>query len=193
MWALDLGYTNRSTLLLLIALSFCAQLLAAQALPPQKRIRRQYPITQLSSVREKVPDPPLLASFSRATLPQRPQHRWESDPKVASLTAQPRSYRQPVNFNLLLPPSSGKLPSWTKDADRDRPIPNGAISDRASVPSAFATTYPTTDQGTVNLFTDPQDFARRLPGIGPIVDRVLKQSEAHPRLTRVIKSIQPQF
>jgi hypothetical protein len=188
MRALNLGFTNRSTLLLLIVLSFCAQILSAQALPPQKRIRHQNAITPLSSVREKVPDPPPLASIARAALPQHPDHPWEGDPKIASFTAQPRSDRQRVNFNLLLPPSSGKLPSWTADADRDRAIP-----DRDFNPSAFAATYPATEQGTVNPFIDPQYYARRIPGVGPIVDRVLKQSEAHPRLTRLLKSIQPQF
>ncbi len=188
MRAFDLGYRNRSTLLLLIVIAFCAQLLVAQALPTQKRARRHYPIAPLSAVREKVPDPPLLASLTLTALPQRPEHAWRSDPKLASFIPEPRSYRQPVNFNLLLPPSSGKLPSWAKGADRDRGVP-----DRDSIPSAFATTYPAGDQGTVSPFIDPQYYARRIPGVGPIVDRVLKQSEAHPRLTRLLKSIQPQF
>lgn len=188
MRAFDRGCRTRSTLLLLIVLLFCVQHVLAQAPPPQERIRRPQTIAPLYAVRERVPDPPLLASLSRSALPRRPQHSWVSDSKTASFSPPLKSYRQPVNFNLLLPPSSGKVPSWTKDADRDRAIP-----DRGFVPSAFATTYPATDQGTINLFTDPQDFARHLPGIGPIVDRVLKQSEAHPRLTRVIKSIQPQF
>jgi hypothetical protein len=190
MRALDLVCTNRPTFLLLIVLLFCAQLLSAQALPRQKRIGRQYPIAPLSSGREKVPDPPLLASFA---LPQRSEHTWESDPKITSFTAHPSSNRQAVNFNLLLPPSSGNPPSWTRDAIGERTVANRAIPDRDDIPSAFASTYPTTDQGTANPFIDPQYYARRIPCVGPIVDRVLKQSEAHPRLTRVLMSIQPQF
>ena len=197
MRALNLGYPNRSTLLLLIVLLFCAQLLPAQAVSPQKRFRREYPITPIAPVPEKVLDPPLLASFARIALPQRPGHPWESDSKTASFTPQPGASREAVNFNLLLPPSSGRLPSWMKGADqgvdRDRAVPVRAVPDRDFIPSAFAPTHPTNSQGTVNPFIDPQRYARRIPGVGPIVDRVLKQSEAHPRLTRVLESIQPQF
>jgi hypothetical protein len=185
---LNLGYVNRKTLLLLIMLSFCAQFLSAQAVPKRKRPRRQHTIALTSSVRERVPDPPLFASLSRAALPQRPERSWESSSKAASFTAQPRSYRQTVNFNLLLPPTYGKLPSWTKNVATGKAV---VASDL--IPSVFASTSPTIDEGPVNPFIDPQYYARRIPGVGPIVDRVLKQSKAHPRLTRVLRSIQPQF
>jgi len=133
MQVLNFGHTNHSTLLLLIALSVCAQLLPAQSLPPQKRIRRPYQITPPPSLREKIPDPPLLASFSRSALPQRPQPPWLTDENPGSFTARSKSYRQPVNVNLLLPSSSGTLPSWTAGADKNRTLP-----DRDSIASTFA-------------------------------------------------------
>lgn len=184
----NLGYVNRETLLLLLVLSFCAQFLSAQAVPRRKRPHRQLTTALTSLARERVPDPPLFASLPRAALPQRPERSWESTPQAASFTGQSRSYRQAVNFNLLLPPTYGKLPSWTKNAGTGK-----AVLARDSIPSAFAFSSATTDEGPVNPFIDPQYYARRIPGVGPIVDRVLKQSKAHPRLTRVLRSIQPQF
>jgi len=94
-----------------------------------------------------------------------------------------------VNFNLLLPPSPGRLPVWTTVPNKE-----GSLFDRDLIaPPAFSVIPPAPVQGKVNPFVDPQYYARRIPGVGPIVDRVLKQSQSHPRLTRVLKSIQPQF
>jgi hypothetical protein len=200
MRALNLWWINPTTILFFICLSCGVNLLSAQATSPRKRIRRTHAIAPFSSIREEANLEEVLqaevdhrtfpAAFSYPALPQRPEHQWERAPTTTtSLLASPRSSRQPVNFNLLLPPRSGKRPSWTTDASTGNAVPDRDLMS----PSAFASSLPTPDQETVNIFNDPQDYARRIPGVGPIVDRVLKQSKAHPRLTRILKSIQPQF
>jgi hypothetical protein len=200
-----------ATTLLLVLASLFPFPLSAQTQTPRKLIQRQRTIGTVSSGREKVDDPPVLAS-SRISLPQRSDHPWVNEPQIKS-SASSESNRSPVNLNLLLPLASAKLPAWTtntnKDANtpedasradvkrndmsRDRDDANAVSNHDLIVATAFAPPVQSNDRETAKYFTDPQYLAHRIPGVGSIFDRVLKESKAHPKLTRVLESIQPQF
>jgi len=91
--------------------------------------------------------------------------------------------RRLINFDLLLPAASEKFTSAA--AIRD-------ASDR-DLPTSFGSEPAPPDRQIPDRFNDPQFYTRRIPGVGPIVDRVFQESKAHPRLTRLIKLIQPKF
>jgi len=199
-----------ATTLLLVLASLFPSPLSAQTQSPRKLSRLQHTIAAVSSDREKVDDPPMLASFSRIALPQRPDHLWVTEPQIKTSTS-PESNHASVNLNLLLPPTSARLPAWTTNTNKDANTPkdasrgdvnrsdmnrdeDNAVSNHdLIVPSAFAPAVQTNDHETAKYFTDPQYLAHRIPGVGSIFDRVMKESKAHPKLTRVLESIQPQF
>jgi hypothetical protein len=107
---------------------------------------------------------------------------------LSAAVAPTASFRQSVNFNLLLPPTTEKLfssaPTSTSPRDLILPATFAELSDRSSDESA---------SHLAERLNDPGFYAHHIPGAGPIVDRVLKESKAHPRLTRVLEFIQPQF
>ncbi|MFZ3343214.1 MAG: hypothetical protein WA213_20215, partial [Terriglobales bacterium] len=143
-------------------------------------------------LREEPTGYPLVASFSRIAVTTGPERPWESEPQLASF-GPPESSRQPVNLNLLLPPSPARLSSSTINTNAEKEIDIAAPDRELIIPFTFASTSPTRNHQSLDRFNDPQFYARHIPGVGPLVDRVLKQSKAHPLLTRVLKSIQPQF
>jgi hypothetical protein len=186
-----------ATTLLLVLASLFPHPLLAQTQTPRKLSHLQHTIAAVSSGREKVDDPPVLASFSRIALPQRPDHLWVTEPQIKTSTSSESNHAS-VNLNLLLPPTSARLPAWTTDTNKDVNTPKDASRGDVSnhdliVRSAFAPTIQSNDHETAKYFTDPQYLAHRIPGVGSIFDRVMKESKAHPKLTRVLESIQPQF
>jgi hypothetical protein len=98
----------------------------------------------------------------------------------------PASGRNSVNLNLLLPRRNQRH-SWISGND-------GALRGREiAAASVFASAAPKPAPDNSARFNDPQFYTRRIPGVGPIVHRILEESKAHPRLTRVLQSLQPQF
>jgi hypothetical protein len=210
MRAFNPGRPHPATILFLILATLFACPLSAQTQSSRKLIHRERALATISSSLEKVDDPPVLVSFSRISLPQRPDHLWTTEPQITPF-ASSKSNRSSVNLNLLLAPASAKLPAWrtntNKDAitlndmnrddiDRDGikwTEGNAASNHHLIVNSAFAPTVQSSDHEMAKYFSDPQYLAHRIPGVGSLVDRVMKQSKAHPKLTRVLESIQPQF
>jgi hypothetical protein len=175
------------SLVLLFLTLVLTHILPAQTRVWQKATHHFAAAESHSSFTQKVPDQPLFASRSHLALAPFSGPR-ENSPLFAAVAPAPASYHQPVNLNLLLPPSTERLFF----------SPPASTSARGLIlPSGFAEpSDPSNDEAAIrftNRLNDPQFYARHIPGAGPIVDRVLKESRAHPRLTRVLGFIQPQF
>ena len=183
MWGLSRWRSART--LFLIVLLFCAPLLRAQTRLPHKTVGQRQATVFPASLAQKTSDLPLLASFSHNGFLRIPQYPRDSAPQMTTLTPPPAASPQTVNFNLLLPSPAGKFTSFA--------AAKTSLERNSSSPSAFATNAPASDDETTSHFADPEYFTRHIPGVGPIVERVLQQSKAHPRLTRVIQAIQPRF
>jgi len=98
-----------------------------------------------------------------------------------------------VNLNLLLPPSTERLFSSASASTSPRDF---ILSNAFAEPSRRSPSGRSNDdaaQRFADRLNDPEFYAHHIPGAGPIVDRVLKESRAHPHLTRVLEFIQPQF
>lgn len=86
-----------------------------------------------------------------------------------------RSYRTAVNLNMLL--------SKVSEHRENKNI-------------SFAPTYAPnneTSSSQVNQWDDPEYFAHHMPLVGGLAVRVLKESKAHPHVTRVLQVIHPEF
>ena len=183
MWGLTVSSANAAILLLL---SLCPGIVAAQP-PPWQRPHQQR--ARAYSLRESAPDLPLRASLSLSFLPPRALERLsENVPQVPSFEP-PTSYHQTVNFNLLLPRGiSTRFASRGPDESRaDRSLPATSAFAQDSAPAG------SNRDAFLNRWNDPQFYARHIPGVGPVVERMFQESRAHPRLTRVIELLQPQF
>jgi hypothetical protein len=137
-----------------------------------------------------VPDPPLLASISHLELVPLSEPRRNASFSSAGMPPA-ASVHQSVNLNLLLPPTMENLASATATTKPTRASARDLI-----LPSAFAEPSAlSTDEAArfASRLNDPQFYARHIRGVGPIVDRLLKESKAHPHITRVLESLQPQF
>jgi hypothetical protein len=98
-----------------------------------------------------------------------------------------------VNLNLLLPSSTERLFSSASASTSPRDL---ILSNAFAEPSGRSPSGRSNDdaaQRFADRLNDPEFYAHHIPGAGPIVDRVLKESRAHPHLTRVLEFIQPQF
>lgn len=186
---LGLSYSvSRSTpllgLVLLLLTLVLTHVLPAQTRSARRAIRHTDLATRSFGM-QSVPDP-LLASFSRRELAPLSELRPSEAPSTAVMATP--SFHQPVNLNLLLAPTTEK---WSTSASACT-SPRDLI-----VPSAFAEPSERSSDEAANRLAehlnDPKFYAHHIPGAGPIVDRVLKESKAHPRLTRVLEFIQPQF
>jgi hypothetical protein len=86
-----------------------------------------------------------------------------------------KSYRTAVNLNLLFPKVS-----------------EHQGNQNTSFAPTFASNYATSSWG-VNQSDDLEYFAHHMPLVGGLAVRVLKESKAHPHVTRVIQAIHPEF
>jgi hypothetical protein len=127
---------------------------------------------------------PLVASFAHKTAPVGFKRSW-AEPVTTLFVPSVGADRQLVNFGLLLP-ANADHPRLSKPAE-------GMPTREAVFSSSFVSDPAPPDRQIPDRFNDPQFYTRRIPGVGPIVDRVFEESKAHPRLTRVIKMIQPKF
>jgi hypothetical protein len=176
-------------------------LVLTHILPAQTRVARKATHhsepTSRSVLAQTVPEPPLLASFSHRELVPLSEPR--PSESLSAAVAPTASFRQSVNLSLLLPPTTRKFASAT--------VANETTPARTSVrgliqPSVFAEPSGRSNPSRSNddaaqrfadRLNDPEFYAHHIPGAGPIVDRVLKESKAHPHLTHVLEFIQPQF
>jgi hypothetical protein len=192
MWGVS--HSSRSAVFVLyLSLLLYAQL-PAQSRAPHKAISHAtaFPsafVQSRSSNAEPTPASPFAPSFSHGALPGGFRRSWieRSSIEQSSIrfTPSPESRRQAVNFALLLPATSKEF----KSATATRTAPDRGLI----LPTSFGSEPPPPDRQIPERFNDPQFYTRRIPGVGPIVDRVFEESKAHPRLTRVIKMIQPKF
>jgi hypothetical protein len=127
---------------------------------------------------------PLVASLAHTRAPVGFKRSW-AEPVRTPFVPSVGAHRQLVNFGLLLP-ANADHPRLSKAAE-------GTTDRDPTLLSSFAPEPAPPDRQIPDRFNDPQFYARHIPGVGPIVDRVFEESKAHPRITRVIKMIQPKF
>jgi hypothetical protein len=179
-------------LLLLLALVL-THLLPAQTRSTRKAIRHTELNEAHSFSPQTVPDPPVLASFSRRQLA--PLSETRPSESLSATAAPTASLHQSVNLNLPLAPSTER--ERTEKEKWSTSVPSNASSRNLIFPSNFAEPSDRSTDDAANRLAerlnDPEFYAHHIPGAGPIVDRVLKESKAHPHLTRVLEFIQPQF
>jgi hypothetical protein len=73
--------------------------------------------------------------------------------------------------------------------EADRVIPDREVA----TGSAFASSRPAPAHSMADRLNDPEFYARHLPGVGPIIEKMIQTSKAHPRLTHAFEVIQPDF
>lgn len=188
MWGLSLS--RWAVIPLWLLLSSSAPLLA-QSRSPRKAIfssrAKPSPLSEESRSRFGRSDSnfPLMASFAH-TAPPVAFRRSRTETRTALFASSIGVHRQLVNFSLLLPANADHL-------ILSKAVEGAADRDPTLSSSSFASKPPPPDRQIPDRFNDPQFYTRHIPGVGPIVDRVFEESKAHPRLTRVIKMIQPKF
>ena len=92
------------------------------------------------------------------------------------------SYHSPVNLKLLLPPTQPRFGATEEKRDTVAHLQTPQFVDAPSVarePNPHA--------------NDPEYYARHVPVVGGLVSHVLEQSKAHPRVTRVLQVVHPEF
>jgi hypothetical protein len=97
----------------------------------------------------------------------------------------PGSSRVAVNLDLLGSGSSSG-PEWGTGK-------GPSVARISSARTEFAPSYPTVHDSPINRGGDLEYYAHHVPVFGPLMQHVLNQSKAHPRLTRVFEVIQPQL
>lgn len=105
----------------------------------------------------------------------------------SSALKSPAEFSRPGSFKLL---ASFIAPSARFEADHvvpDRELGTG------SAWSAFAPTRPAPAHNVSDRLNDPEFYAHHLPGVGPIIEKMIQTSKAHPRLTHAFEVIQPDF
>lgn len=159
-----------------LALSLCsAPGLAAQASSPTKttHLKRAMPRSNPLRKIKTQKSLPVIAEMTLNAPEQLP-----TEPQITF--GAPDSYHSPVNFKLLLPPAQ---------------TPSGVAQARdvvARVPgSQFAEVADAREGNTQH--DDPAYYARHVPVVGGLMLHVLQQSKAHPRVTRVLQVIHPEF
>jgi hypothetical protein len=193
-------YSSRSAPLYGLVLLFLT-LLLTHILPAQSRMTRKAthhtePASR-SVVAQTVPEPPLLASFSHRE--SAPLSELRPSASLSAALAPTASFHQSVNLGLLLPPTTGRFASPTtanettsaSNSVRDLILPSAFAEPSGRSPSSRSNDDAA--QRFADRLNDPEFYAHHIPGAGPIVDRVLKESKLHPHLTRVLEFIQPQF
>jgi hypothetical protein len=123
-----------------------------------------------------------MASLYSAARPAFPSYAEDHESRLPSFKPPPDAHRDAVNLDLLLPPRSSSTSS-----------PGGeTLSERDRIASLAFEANPS-GRASSGQWNDPQFYTRHIPALGPIVQKVLQKSKEHPRLTRVLESLQPQF
>ena len=163
-----------------------ADLAWAQNQPPIEQ--SVAPIFDIAELHVPVPEAKILppSSFS-AGLP----------PILVTNKSQPRSQTRffiaPTSYHQLLIDhiATLNLRQFTGTAE-SQSSGNYFIGGTPNKAFAFEPAYLKPSNPTINGASDMDDYGR-LPFVGPIVLRVAQQAEVHPRITRVLMTLRPQF
>lgn len=168
--------TSAATLLIVMGVGLP---LPAQKLAAHKSVHPRHASAARSSP-QKPPDALLMASLSIPAQPALPVYT-PADPKpIASFAPAHDSHRTAVNLNLLLAQNAFSSPGERAAFERDQ-----------AAAQAFESSPP--DHTSSGHSDDPQFYTRHIPGVGPVVEKMMEKSKEHPKLTRVLESLQPQF
>ena len=187
------------------ALPFAMMLLLfAPLLPAQVRWPRELvPLRRMAApIAKKVAKPQELPSLAYM-MPLSLGRENSSLSRVSSYTLPAKSYRVPVNFDLLLPQplrtaevgaKTAELGVRTADlAATENRFLSQASSDRLTFAPTYASDFTAVPAEAANHGGDPEYYARHIPLVGGLAMHLLQQSKAHPRITRVFQVIQPQL
>lgn len=130
-----------------------------------------------------------LVAFADTAGPLRPSLEFERQSRPVFSTQHPESYRVPVNLKLLAP-GTDSTASWQDMQVIFAPVEFARVM---SARAEFSPAEPVVQDEPVNRGDDLEYYAHHVPVVGPIMQHVLNQSKAHPRLTRVFEVIQPQL
>ncbi len=96
----------------------------------------------------------------------------------------PPEFARPSTFN-----TRASFNSQSARFDPDHLVPDGDLM----ASSAFAPSPAPPHDNIADRLNDPEFYAHHIPGVGPIMEKVIQKSKAHPRLTHVFEVIQPEF
>jgi hypothetical protein len=108
----------------------------------------------------------------------------------AALTPPPVSYRPAVNLGLPLPDTPGTTRVGAQETYRHGIFSIGRMK---LGPFTFRPTYTAADRQIIHHDDELEYYAHHVPLVGGIMLQALHQSKIHPRVTRVLETIQPQF
>ena len=185
-----------------LATFFCGLLLSAHLVSAQVVAKREHinlaPSHQRISIQRaarrlplarKSPRSEKLVAFADTTGPLRPTTQFEHPSQADFFAPQPESYRVPVNLNLLSPSTASSAGSRGTGGVLSAELMN-ARREFAADPVGRITSD---REETANHIDDLEYYAHHVPVVGPLMQHVLNQSKAHPRLTHFFEVIQPQL
>jgi len=105
-------------------------------------------------------------------------------PSVAAPLNLPPEFAHAVDFNLM-----ASLASANPRFNADNIQANHALV----FASAFEQTPSPVHELTPGRLNDPEFYAHHIPGVGPVIEKAIKESKAHPRLMHIFEVIQPEF
>lgn len=113
-----------------------------------------------------------------------PSVRDNCERPVRSSSISASSYRTPVNIEMLLP-SAVKAEANGSNNDSTSGLPLNSVT--------FTSAYENAPSSAVDHTNDPEYFANHVPLVRGLATRVLRESKAHPHVTRVLQVIHPEF
>ncbi len=172
---------------------FFSQCLPAQIAPPHRSMGAKRISVAARAVRsaftKKATDASRLVAFAETAGPLRARTELEHQSPASFSMPLPDSYRLPVNLKLLAP-GTASAASWESMNGVSAPVESAGVN---TARTEFSLAEPAIHDEPLNHGDDLEYYAHHVPVVGPIMQHVLNQSKAHPRLTRVFEVIQPQL
>jgi hypothetical protein len=164
-----------------------ADLSWAQNQPPIEPIVA--PIFDIAALHVPVSEAKILhpRSFSAGLPPILETNRSQPSSQARFFTA-PASYHQ-----LLIDHIATLNPRQLTGTAESQSSGNDFIGGTPNKSFTFEPGYLKLSNQTINRASDMDYDGRHIPFAGPIILRVMQQAEAHPRVTRVLKTLHPRF
>jgi len=197
MRGLSISVLHRSAPLLFALLLLCAGVLPGQTRSPRpvRVVQLKVPLRLGRPARaaEKAEEPPVLMAMTGKGLPMNFELRLPTEARASLLPT--KSYRVPVNLDLLLPKSLAGFGSTGFGNMGFGSMSEVGERGNESISSArqmFAQTFTASTPEPATHDDDLERYARRIPVVGSITQHIEQEQKAHRRIARIFEIVQPQ-